>query len=73
MLSVYDWDAVGKDDFLGEARIPFHGLRIDGNEVWYKLEPRPKGKQKIAVSGGLSDTVVTVTLTVLRRDLCGIC
>jgi hypothetical protein len=51
VLSVYDWDAIGKDDFLGEVRIPLHGLRIDSTEVWYRLQARSKTKGDIAVSG----------------------
>jgi hypothetical protein len=52
-VSVYDWDAIGKDDFLGEVRIPLHGLRVDSTEVWYKLQARggSRVKSKIEVRG----------------------
>jgi hypothetical protein len=53
VVSVYDWDAIGKDDFLGEVRIPLHGLRVDSTEVWYKLQARggSRVKAKIEVRG----------------------
>ena len=36
----YETGAGGRDDAIGEARIPLHGLRVDGSEVWYRLEVR---------------------------------
>mmetsp|Transcript_30034 Transcript_30034/g.75582 ORF Transcript_30034/g.75582 Transcript_30034/m.75582 type:complete len:378 (-) Transcript_30034:26-1159(-) len=37
ILSMYDWDRVGKNDFIGEARIPLHVIPKEPTPYWFDL------------------------------------
>jgi C2 domain-containing protein len=37
IFAMYDWDRVGKHDFIGEAKMPLHVLSPDAKEYWYGI------------------------------------
>eukprot|EP00899_Mesostigma_viride_P002258 jgi/Mesvir1/12032/Mv00323-RA.1 len=52
LLTCYDEDLVGRDDFLGEAVVPYAGL-VPGAppvEIWLKLDKVPKGEVCVRLS-----------------------
>ncbi len=61
-VQVWDWDAVGSDDFLGLVHIdltPAHAGEIDKVKAgWLKLQPHPNKKN------------IQVKVSLLRRSAC---
>ena len=45
-VSVWDWDMLSRDDFIGQVEIPLHQFR-DGarQQRWYTLAPKPTHKK----------------------------
>lgn len=40
-LSVWDWDRFGRNQFLGEIRLPLSSLNlIDSGDKWYTLQDK---------------------------------
>jgi hypothetical protein len=51
---IFDWDAVGKDDFLGYVSIPLHGLKVDNEVREYQVLPRDSIATDYEITGTLS-------------------
>jgi len=57
-FTCFDWDMIGKDDFMGELNLPLKEILEEGNHVkkWYKWDTNEKGEE---VSG---DVQLEITL-----------
>jgi len=51
---IFDWDAVGKDDFLGFVSIPLHGLKVDNEVREYQILAKESMPTDYEITGTLS-------------------
>jgi len=58
---VYDYDSIGDDDLIGEAKIEVSDLIKEKDGGWHKL--KPKGEIKLKIEYGRHDV-----LSITKKD-----